>query len=112
MKAEPILAETFRIKEILAARAGFSVQRLCEQIEKSMSLHPSPAHQVFSAEDLAALVAREEPARLAAIPAECLQTYRRHDPIIAEIHLIRERLAREHKASALVFLKEEPPRKP
>jgi len=111
MKAEPILAETYRIKEMLAAKAGYSIQRLCEQIEKSMSRHASTAHQVFSAEDLAALVAREEPARLAAIPAQCLQTYRMHDPIIAEIHRIRERLAREHEASALV-LKEEPPRKP
>ena len=111
MKAEPILAETYRIKEMLAAKAGYSIQRLCEQIEKSMSLHTSPAHQVFSAEDLAALVAREEPARLAAIPAECLETYRMHDPIIAEIHRIRERLSREHEASGLV-LKEEPPRKP
>jgi len=111
MKAEPILAETYRIKEILAAKAGFSIQRLCEQIGKSMSLHPPRANQVFSAEDLAALVAREEPARLAAVPAECLQTYRIHDPIIAEIHRIRERLSREREASALV-LKEEPPRKP
>jgi hypothetical protein len=58
MKAEPILAETYRIKEMLAAKAGYSIQRLCEQIEKSMSLHPSPAPQVFSAEELAALVAR------------------------------------------------------
>jgi hypothetical protein len=110
MKAEPILAETYRIKERLAAKAGYSIQRLCQQIEKSMSLHARPAHQVFSAEELAALVAREEPARLAAIPAECLQIYRMHDPIIAEIHHNRERLSREKEASALV-LKEEPPRK-
>jgi len=111
MKAEPILAETYRIKEMLAAKAGYSIQRLCEQIEKSKSLHAPPAHQVFSAEDLAALVAREEPARLAAVPAECRQTYRMHDPIIAEIHRVRERLSYEHEASALV-LKEEPPHKP
>ena len=64
MKTEPILAEAYRIKEMLAVKAGNSIQRLCQQIEKSMSLHATPAREVRSAEDLAALVAREEPARL------------------------------------------------
>jgi hypothetical protein len=111
MRTNPILEEVWRIKDQLAAKAGYSIQRLCQQIEKSMSLHAPPAHQVFSAEELAALVARQEPARLAAIPAECLQTYRMHDPIIAEIHRTGERLSRENEAPALI-LKDEPPPKP
>ena len=111
MKTEPILAENYRIKEMLALKAGHSIQRLCEQIEKVMSLHAPPANEVRSADELAALVAREEPARLAAIPAECLETYRMHNPIIAEIHRIREQLCREREAENLM-LKDEPPRKP
>jgi len=111
MKTEPILAEAYRIKEMLAAKAGNSIQRLCLQIERSMSLHATPAREVRSAEELAALVAREEPARLAAIPAECLEIYRIHNPMLAEIHRIRARLSREHEASTFI-LKDEPPRKP
>ena len=111
MKTEPILAETYRIKEMLAVKAGNSIQRLREQIEKAMSLHVPPANEVRSADELAALVAREEPARLAAIPAECLETHRMHNPIIAEIHRIREQLYRERENASFV-LKDEPPRKP
>ena len=103
MKTEPILAETYRIKARLAAKAGNSIAGLCERIGASMTLQATPAKQVRSAEELASLVAREEPGRLAAIPAECLETYRMHNPIIAEIHRIRERLSHEHEASALVL---------
>ena len=110
MKTEPILAETYRIKEMLAVKAGNSMQRMCEQIAQSMSLHAAFSQEVRSAEELAALVTREEPARLAAIPGECLETYRIHNPIIAEIHRVRERLSREREASAMV-LNDEPPRK-
>jgi hypothetical protein len=111
MKAEPILAETYRIKEMLALKAGNSIPQLCEQIEKSMSLHPVSTPEVHSAEELAALVIREEPARLAAIPPECMATYRVYDPIIAEIHRIREQLSRERLTSSLI-LKDVPPDKP
>ncbi len=111
MKTEPILAETYRIKEMLAVQAGNSIPRICEQIAKSMSLPTPPANEVRSAEELAALVAQEEPARLAAIPAECRETYRMHNPIIAEIHRIREGLSREREASAMV-LHDQPPRQP
>ena len=52
----------------------------------------------------------EEPARLAAIPAECLETYRIHNPIIAELHRTREALYREQQNEVLI-LKDEPPRK-
>jgi hypothetical protein len=110
MKTEPILAETYRIKEMLAVKAGNSMQGMCEQIARSMSLHATFAPEVRSAEELADLVARAEPARLAAIPAECLETYRMHNPIIAEIHRIRERLSRERETSAMV-LNDKPPRK-
>ncbi|MGA2543548.1 MAG: hypothetical protein ABSG78_18520 [Verrucomicrobiota bacterium] len=111
MKTEPILAETYGIKEMLAAKAGNSIHGLCVLIETSMSLHAAPAREVHSTEELAALVAREEPARLAAIPQECLETYRIHNPIIAEIHRIREQLNRERENAPLI-LKDEPPPKP
>ena len=103
MKTEPILAETYRIKELLAAKAGNSIGGLCARIEASMTLQTTPAKQVRSAEELASLVAQEAPARLAAIPAECLATYPMHNPIIAEIHRIRERLSHEHEAPAVVL---------
>ena len=108
MKTEPILAETCRIKERLAAKAGNSIAGLCEQIQRSMAGHAPGRKEVHSAEELASLVAREEPARVAAIPAECLETYRMHNPIIAEIHRIRARLNREPETSGLT-LKDEPP---
>ena len=111
MKTEPILAETYRIKEMLAATAGNSIHGLCERITQSMALQMARPREVHSAEELAVMVARQEPARVAAIPPECLEVYRIHNPIIAEIHRIRARLSREQDASALI-LKDEPPRKP
>jgi hypothetical protein len=111
MKTEPILAETYRIKELLADKAGNSIHGLCARIEKSMSLQKPHPREVHSAEELAILAAREEPARIAAIPPECLETYRIHDPIIAELHRVREQLCRERENAPLI-LKDEPPRKP
>src|ERR1017187_3075534 len=103
MKTDPILAETYRIKEMLANKAGNSIHELCGRIEKSMSFHTAAARQVHGAEELGKLVALEEPQRLAAIPAACLEIYRIHNPIIAELHPIREQLSPEHEASALIL---------
>ena len=111
MKAEPILAECYRVKEKLAVDCGCSVQRLCARIEQSMTARPRAVHEVHSADELAALVAREEPLQLAAIPEECFEPYRIHDPIIAEIHRIREQLAARQESAGLI-LKDRPPRKP
>lgn len=66
MNTNPILEETWRIKEQLAAEAGYDVNRFCEQLRAWSEAHPHLVPPVKEAgkvyeEDGAALVLREEP---------------------------------------------------
>lgn len=108
MKAEPILQELETVKERLAAQADGDTQRFLEQIDAWLVEHPHAGPVVNSLEELQARIHARETAEPAPLPGE---PYKVYDPIIAEVHRIREQLAREREsASSGLTLKDEPPR--
>ena len=60
MKANPILEEVWRIKDQLAAEAGYDVDRFFENLRKWEASHPPAGPVVRNAEELRQLVATEE----------------------------------------------------
>lgn len=106
MKAEPILQDLEAVKERLAAQSGGDTLRFLDQMEAWLDTHPHSAPVLNSPEQLQARLRAREAAEPPPSPSE---PYRVHDPIIAEIHRIREQLSHEQEASSLV-LKDEPPR--
>lgn len=60
MRANPILEEVWRIKEQLAAEAGYDVDRFFENLRKWEAEHPHPGPVVRNAEELRQLVAQKE----------------------------------------------------
>ena len=108
MKAEPMLQDLEVVKERLAAQSGGDTLRFLDQMETWLDEHPHSGPVLASPEQLRArLRAREatEPPP----PPPPGEPYRVHNPVIAEIHRIREQLAREPEAPGLV-LKDEPPK--
>ena len=106
MKAEPLLQDLEAVKERLAAQSGGDTRRFLDQMEGWLDAHPHPGPVVNSPEHLQARLRAREATEPTPPPGE---PYRVHDPIIAEVHRIREQLAREHEASGLI-LNDEPPR--
>src|ERR1035437_481840 len=108
MKAEPILQEIEAVKERLAAQADGDTQRFLEQMDAWLGEHPHAGPVVNSLEEFEARIQAREATEPAPLPGE---PYKVYDPIIAEIHRIREQLAREPEAasSGLIF-KDAPPR--
>jgi hypothetical protein len=108
MKAEPILQELEAVKERLAMQAGGDTQRFLEQIDAWLAAHPHAGPVLNSPEELRARIQAREATEPPPPPSP---PYKVHDPIIAEIHRIREQLAREREASSSALtLKDEPPR--
>jgi hypothetical protein len=60
MKANPILEEVWRIKDQLAAEAGYDIDRFFENLRKWEAGHPHTGPVVRNAEELRQLVAAEE----------------------------------------------------
>jgi hypothetical protein len=60
MKSNPILEEVWRIKDQLAAEAGYDVDRFFEQLRAWSAAHPHPGPVIRNAEELRQLVAKEE----------------------------------------------------
>jgi hypothetical protein len=60
MKAEPILEELWRVKDQLAAEAGYDLDRFLENLRRWEAEHPASGRAVHSAEELRQLVAEEE----------------------------------------------------
>ena len=60
MKANPILEEVWRIKDQLAAEAGYDVDRFFENLRKWEAEHPHTGPVVRNAEELRQLVAQKE----------------------------------------------------
>lgn len=106
MQAEPILQELEAVKNWLAAEAGGDTLSFLEQMEAWLDIHPHAGPVVNSPEQLQSRLRAREAKEPPPPPGE---PYRIYDPIIAEIHRIREQLHREREASALI-LKDEPPR--
>ncbi len=60
MKTNPILEEVWRIKDQLAADAGYDIDRFFENLRKWEAEHPHTGPVVRNAEELRQLVARKE----------------------------------------------------
>ena len=65
MKANPILEEVWRIKDQLAAEAGYDIDRFFENLRKWEAEHPHPGRVIHGAEELRQVVAEEERRRAA-----------------------------------------------
>ena len=106
MKAEPILQELEAAKERLAAQAGGDTRRFLDQMDAWLDAHPHPGPVMNSPGQLQARLRAREATEPPPPPDE---PYRVHNPIIAEIHRIREQLSRKPETSGLL-LKDEPPK--
>lgn len=107
MKAEPMLRELEAVKDRLAAESRGDTRRFLDQMEAWLAEHPHAGPVVNSPEELQArLRAREavEP------PPRRGQPYRVHDPVIAEVHRVRDSLHYERQGGTLI-LKDAPPSK-
>jgi hypothetical protein len=60
MKTNPILEEVWRIKDQLAAEAGYDMDRFVEQLRAWSAAHPPSGPVVRNAEELHRLMAEEE----------------------------------------------------
>ncbi len=60
MKTNPILEEVWRIKDQLAAEAGYDIDRFVEQLRAWSAAHPPSGRVVRNAEELRQLLAEEE----------------------------------------------------
>ena len=60
MKTNPILEEVWRVKDQLAAEAGYDVDRFFENLRKWSAEHPHSGPVVRDAGELRQLVAEEE----------------------------------------------------
>jgi hypothetical protein len=60
MKTNPILEEVWRIKDQLAADAGYDMDRFVEQLRAWSAVHPPSGPVVRNAEELRQLMVEEE----------------------------------------------------
>ncbi len=60
MKSNPILEEVWRIKDQLAAEAGYDIDRFFENLRKWEAEHPHAGRVVNSTEELQQLIAEKE----------------------------------------------------
>ena len=60
MKANPILEETWRVKDELAREADYDLHRLCENTRRWAAQHPHTGPVLQSAEELRQFVDRRE----------------------------------------------------
>ena len=60
MKSNPILEETWRIKDELAREANYDIHQLCENTRRWMAEHPHSGPVVRNAEELRQLIAAKE----------------------------------------------------
>ena len=60
MNPNPIVEEVWKVKDGLAAEAGYDVERFLENLRRWEAEHPHSGRVVHSAEELRQLVAEEE----------------------------------------------------
>ena len=65
MKSNPILEEIWRIKDQLAAEAGYDMDRFFDQLRAWSAAHPHSGPAVSNAEELRQLMAEKERQRAA-----------------------------------------------
>lgn len=107
MKTEPMLQELEAVKERLAREANGDTRLFFEQLDAWLEKHPHAGPGLNSPAELQARLRTREATEPPPPPA---QPYRVHDPIIAEVHRVRNRLQRGRETEALI-LKDEPPRR-
>ena len=107
MKTEPMLQELEAVKERLAREANGDTRLFLEQLDAWLEKHPHPGLVLNSPAELQARLRTREATEPPPPPA---RPYRVHDPIIAEVHRVRDRLQRGQETEALI-LKDEPPRR-
>jgi hypothetical protein len=107
MKADPIIQELEAVKDHLAEKAGGDLRRFLDQMEAWQAEHPHAGPAVKSPEELQARLRHREAVEPPPPPVE---PYRVYDPIIAEVHRVREQLYRETQTAPLI-LKDESSRK-
>jgi hypothetical protein len=107
MKTEPMLQELEAVKERLAREANGDTRLFFEQLDAWLEKHPHAGPGLNSPAELQARLRTREATEPPPPPA---RPYRVHDPIIAEVHRVRNRLQRGRETEALI-LKDEPPRR-
>jgi hypothetical protein len=60
MKSNPILDELWKVKDALAAEAGYDTDHFLENLRRWEEEHPHSGRVIHSAEELRQLVAEEE----------------------------------------------------
>ena len=60
MKPNPILEDLWKVKDQLAAEAGYDLDRFLENLRRWEAEHPHPGRVVSSAEELRQQAAEEE----------------------------------------------------
>jgi hypothetical protein len=60
MKSNPILDELWKVKDQLAAEAGYDVDRFLETLRRWETDHPHPGRVIRSAKELRELIEEEE----------------------------------------------------
>jgi hypothetical protein len=103
MKAEPIIREVEAVKDRLAEHAGGDLQRFLDQMDGWLQAHPHTGPVVKSPGDLELRLRHREATEPPQPPPE---PYRVYDPVIAEVHRIREKFSREGKNVPLVATNE------
>ena len=92
MKTETILRDLESVKERLAAEAGGDSRRFLDRMDAWLEQHPHAGPVINSPEELQArLRAREANEGL----PPSAQPYRVRDPIIAEIHRVRDSICQK-----------------
>jgi hypothetical protein len=107
MKADLIIQEIEAVKDRLAEKADGDLRRFLDQMEAWQAEHPHAGPVVHSPEELWVRLRHREATDPPPPPTE---PYRVYDPVIAEVHRIREQLYRETETAPLI-LKDQPTRK-
>ena len=106
MQVDPILKELWRVKDELGRNFAQDPRAICADL---MAKQRRTRPNLPLVQDLNATLAQHA-ARIAELPTQPpTESFLVDDPIVAEVHRIRERLTREQPGSSLA-LKEDPHR--
>jgi hypothetical protein len=107
METDTTMLETWRMKDELGARFAWNPRAICADL---MAKQRQPHADLPLVNDLPATLARHA-ARIGKLPARLpTEAFMKDDPVLAELHRVREQLYRE-QGNAPLILKDEPPRK-
>ncbi len=107
METDTTMAEIWRMKDELGARFAWNPRAICADL---MAKQQEPHADLPLVNDLSATLARHA-ARIGKLPARLpTEAFMKDDPIIAELHRVREQLSLERENAPLI-LKDQPSRK-